>query len=207
MLVDGEDRRIDEGPTEVVDDPSEKSGTTTIVNGVSCMGCHKDGMMSDFKDMVRDGTSLTGTDLQKVLEIYPEEKEMNKLVAQDRQRFLEAVRKTTSPFLPPNQASAEPISSLAPSYIKKNLKTQDVALELGLKDTAALKTLIAGSQTLRSLGLAPLLDEEQAINRREGWEKVQEVNRPGLQGCFSIYQQVAHELRLGEPMPVEKPAK
>ena len=40
MLVDGKDARIDAGPLDVVQDRNQHSGNPTIVNGISCMGCH-----------------------------------------------------------------------------------------------------------------------------------------------------------------------
>ena len=44
--------RITEGPIKIVRDPQSFSGTNAIVNGISCMGCHRQGFIK-FTDTVR----------------------------------------------------------------------------------------------------------------------------------------------------------
>ncbi len=44
LLVKADGTRIDEGPAEIVGDDQKNAGTTQVVNGLSCMGCHKDGI-------------------------------------------------------------------------------------------------------------------------------------------------------------------
>ena len=55
MLVDSKADRIAVGPPDAVDDLKKILGTTTIVNGLSCMSCHTQGMKREFKDTVRFG--------------------------------------------------------------------------------------------------------------------------------------------------------
>ena len=59
MLVDDKDKRIDAAPDFVVD-PTQTSGSAAIVNGLSCMACHDQGMKTGFKDEIRDGSALRG---------------------------------------------------------------------------------------------------------------------------------------------------
>ncbi len=59
LLVKADGTRIDDGPPDIVGDDQKNSGTTQVVNGLSCMGCHKDGMRT-FKDDLRVGAELGG---------------------------------------------------------------------------------------------------------------------------------------------------
>ena len=108
MLVDGKDKRIDEGPIEVVSDTLKTSGTPAIVNGLSCMACHKHGMIG-FKDFVRDGGAVFGDAEQKVKRLYPEAQVMQKLVQEDEKRFLDKVEETIGPFLREGPDKEKPI--------------------------------------------------------------------------------------------------
>ena len=60
MLIDAKDKRIDEGPIDVVRDKTETAGSVVVVNGLSCMACHQHGMIKDFNDAVRTRRRLGG---------------------------------------------------------------------------------------------------------------------------------------------------
>src|SRR5262249_19257350 len=98
MLVDGKDNRIDEGPIQVVSDALKTSGTPAIVNGVSCMACHKHGMLP-LTDTIREGSSVFGEAEEKVRRLYPESKKMNELLDADQRRFLDALDRAVGKFL------------------------------------------------------------------------------------------------------------
>lgn len=101
MLVDGKDGRIDAGPIDVVQDPNQHSGTPLIVNGISCMGCHDDGMISWKSDFVRpvykDKQGEVVAD--KVLSLFPEDKEFLAIVDEDRDYFMKKLEEATADFL------------------------------------------------------------------------------------------------------------
>ena len=101
MLVDGKDNRIDVGPQEVVNDPNQHSGTFNIVNGVSCMGCHKQGMIQWQADFVRPSfQSREGEPVaDKVLEIFPADDEFAKIVAEDGKVFMNSLDQACGDFL------------------------------------------------------------------------------------------------------------
>src|SRR5205823_8754042 len=73
LLVDAKGRRIDKGPQNIVSDP--KQGDRAVVNGVSCMSCHAQGMI--FKDdQVRahveaNPNAFTRDEADTVLALYP----------------------------------------------------------------------------------------------------------------------------------------
>lgn len=194
LLVDAKDRRIDAGPTEVVRDKSETSGTVAVVNGQSCMFCHQHGMIKDFRDGVQAGSRLRGVPRDKVRELYPAAGAMAKLLDQDEERFLRALDRATGLFLKVGPDSGkdvkdfpEVVGPLVRSYLLKEVDLATAALELGLKDKATLERM--DEDFLRRLGLLPLVQGRSV--KREVWES--------RRGLISPFQQVALKLQLGTP--------
>lgn len=194
MLVDSEGNRIDEGPISVVRDLKEISGSPVVVNGLSCMHCHQHGMIR-FKDSVRDGVAIFGAARKKVMDLYPEQVEMDKLVQADSQKFLASLDAAVSRFLRvaddkdrPVDRFPEPIGAVARFY-NRDLTLEDAAFELGIKDPSELKGAIRFNPQLQALGLKPLA-AGAAIDRFE-WEKVSGLN--------SAFQFTARILERGTP--------
>lgn len=195
LLVDNQDRRIEAGPIEIVGDSLRTSGTATVVNGLSCMACHKNGMIAEFRDEIRAGNGLAGESRAKVERLYPEPAEMERLLGEDENRFLTALEKATGAFLKvgPDRDKAirefpEPIGAVARRYVK-DLALEDVAAELGLEDPAELAGAIKGNPELRRQSLGPLLDGGSI--KRSAWESLKFFNAP--------YQDAALQLERGTP--------
>jgi serine/threonine-protein kinase len=200
LLVDGQDRRIDEGPIEVVSDSLKTSGTAKIVNGVSCMACHAHGMKTEFKDTVREGTALEGRPREKVRQLYVGRDAMTRLMQSDTELFLAALEKAIGPFLlvgpdarKPLRDFPEPIGVVARQYALKELTLEDAALELGLADGKRLKVAIENNPRLTSLGLRPLA--AGATIKRETWESRERLISP--------FQEAAGALDVGTPKVVQ----
>ena len=98
-LTDARGRYLDRGPVEVVSDDKKTAGTAEIVNGLSCMACHKNGMIETVLDEVRSGTSVSGPAREKVQRLYPPRSVLLRHVEEDSQRFVSALEKTIRPFL------------------------------------------------------------------------------------------------------------
>jgi serine/threonine-protein kinase len=199
LLVDAKDNRIDAGPTEVVRDKDETSGSVAVVNGLSCMFCHQHGMKKEFTDGVRKGTRVRGQALDKVRRLYPRPAAMNKLLESDEQHFLNALDRAMGAFLKVGPDAnkdikefKEVIGPIARRYLLAEVSGTDAVLELGLKDRVPLETAIKASDELRRLGLLPLAQGRSV--KREVWE-----SRKGL---ISPFQQVGHRLELGTPLSV-----
>jgi hypothetical protein len=75
----------------------------------------------------------------------------------------------------------------------REIGLREAALELGLKDPAALKAAIEANEELQRLGLGPLANG--GTIRREAWETLQGFNSP--------FQDVANALNLGTPKRVQ----
>ena len=188
MLVDSEGNRIDKAPIEIVRDSKETGGTPQVINAVSCIHCHRDGIIP-FNDAVREGSGLFGKARVKTRQLYPKQEEMDQVVQRDRDRFLEALQQSTSPFLDHHQdASAsdfqEPVGQMV-RFFDRDLSRTDVAHELGL----ATEDLRIGRNEAR-LGLDPL-NHNQRI-KRQRWES--------LEMFVSPFQQTLQSMGLATPV-------
>jgi serine/threonine-protein kinase len=194
LLVNARGDRIDTGPIEIVRDSQETAGTPAIVNGLSCMACHKHGMIR-FEDKLRAGSAVGGEARLKVEQLYRTKEEMDDLLQRDEERFVQALELATGPFLKVGDEKAktirefpEPIGAIARLYVK-DVGLEEVAFELGIEDPNKLRTLIESSRKLRELGLGPLL--EGGSIKRDVWSS--------LEFTTSAFHNVARELGLGTP--------
>jgi serine/threonine-protein kinase len=191
-LTEGTGRYIDKGPVDVVSDRQHTSGTAEIVNGLSCMACHKNGMIETVLDEVRTGTSVSGLARQKVKRLYPPRALMLKYVYEDSDLFLAALEKAVRPFLAgadrdkPIKDVAEPIGELVRTYYNPDLTLAVAAYELGYQKPDDLKVAIRGNEKLRELGLRTLLGG--GLLKREDWD--QHVGS-------SLYHRAARHLGIG----------
>lgn len=167
LLVDGEDRRIDAGPEEVVSDDLRTAGTGAVVNGLSCIACHKQGMIP-FRDTVRMGTAVEGRAREKVERLHVEAAEMERLLSEDRRRFRTAEEHVIRPFLERGSESVETIGPMARRHLTDDLDRTAVACELGLRDANELIARL-GEEGLRALGLGALLEPDGVVKRAD-WE-------------------------------------
>lgn len=188
-LIDGKEGRIDEGPIEVVSDPLKTSGTPAIVNGVSCMACHKLGIIS-FKDYIRGNSAVFGAAEEQVERLYIDQKLMDDYVAEDSRRFQSALDAATGIFLRtgptdkrPISDFPEPVGEMSRQYRLGFLDQAAAARELDLAGPEELLTRV-GVKKLKQLGLENLIKPGGVIARLE-WESTTGV---------SLMQEVAREL-------------
>jgi serine/threonine-protein kinase len=201
LLVDARGNRISRAPVEIVSDEQKGSGSPVIVNGLSCMTCHKQGMIR-FSDTVRDSLTVAGAARRKVQDLFPTKKDMDALLTEDEDRFLTALDRATGPFLrvgPDKDKKIgdfpEPIAAVVRSYTR-TLDVNEAAAELGL-EPGTLPGLLKGNARLRSdLGMGPLLARGGSI-QREAWAS--------LKNGLSLFQKAALELELGTPLTVNAP--
>ncbi len=169
MLVLGDGRRLDEpAPLDIVFDPSGVTGSTAIFNGISCMNCHARGMVTGFRDDIRNSHSVGGPAQQFVEKIYPEFERMQKLVEADRDSYIAAESKVTSKYLQ-QEDGGEPVGQVALRYFT-NLDVLSAALELGLPDAKALQAVISTNRDLSGIGLGRFTQEPPSTIQRVVWE-------------------------------------
>jgi serine/threonine-protein kinase len=197
LLVDSKGQRIDEGPTDIVSDTNKTSGTVAIVNGLSCMACHKHGPIRDgVKDELRDGAGVSGNARAKLLRLHPKADAFAALMKDDEERFLAALDRSAGRFLRVGadrgkeirDFTDEPIGRAVRAY-NRDLALADVAAELGLSDPRRLASAIGDNDRLRQIGLAALAGGGTV--KRDAWAS--------LKQRLSPFQRAALELDRGSP--------
>lgn len=200
MLIDGQGHRINEGPIRVVNDPLETSGTPEIVNGVSCMACHKNGMIK-FTDAIREGNAVFGDAEDKVKKLYPPQKTMDGLLQKDIDLYMASLKKVFKPYeeqlsrdFPcdnpkPIEDWIEPVGHVSRYHQNVYLDLQTIACELDIQNPDdVVKTI--GAKNLKKLGLEQLLKPNGVISRAQ-WEAFRGKFRKGP----SLMQELAREMR------------
>lgn len=187
MLVDKDGKRIDNGPVEIVSDSQETSGTSIIVNGLSCMACHKTGMRH-FKDVIRGSTPIAGEARQKVVELFPSNERLASRLSRDQQVFMNAMFKATGPTLGVESVeqlqeyTREPIGEVARYYLA-DLSLKTLAAELGVEDPEQLKLKIQANDSLRDI-LGSVLNG--GVVKRTSWESLEFRSRSDMQEAQTL---------------------
>jgi serine/threonine-protein kinase len=202
LLVNEKDQRIDEGPIKVVEDKLKTGGTAEVVNGISCMACHKHGMIADFKDGIRDNTDLEGAILRKVRKQYSTHDDMKDVLEEDTDRFMGALKRATARFLLVGadkdrklEDFEEPVVRVSTRHVLQQVTLEAAAHELGLKDSRALRRAILNNPLLRRIGLLPLARGKSI--KRETWES--------LDRGLSLFHEAARELDVGDAQREGRP--
>ncbi len=162
-ITDGSGTRIDVAPTDIVSIPSPADDDPTVRNGLSCIGCHTEGMKT-FEDVVRasiENTKNPPFDKEFALRLYVKKAEMDVLVAKDIEDYKEALALTGGTFDDIN----EPVSWSHAAF-QGELDAAHAAAAVGL-ETEAFRKEIEDKPSLQNLGLAGLLSE--GVVKRDVW--------------------------------------
>jgi hypothetical protein len=95
MLTNAKGERLNEGPTAIVQDESQKD--FLVRNGVSCMGCHSAGMIKvqdDIRhelDMGQTETQFNDLEKDQIRRLYPSRDEFDGHLEEDIRRFNESL--------------------------------------------------------------------------------------------------------------------
>ncbi len=123
--------RLDKGPTSIVRDLSRKD--LAVTNGISCMGCHDQGMRKakdEIRDHVTKGRSFSREMRETVDGLYPPTAKMDALIEADGKRFTDAmVRAGLTPTLKLN--GVEMINALSKRY-EDDIDINLAAAEFGI---------------------------------------------------------------------------
>jgi serine/threonine-protein kinase len=181
LVADPKGRRMDAPPIWVLKDRNEFAGTPQLVNGISCMACHSQGMQT-VSDQVRlqadkGGRIFDTPETRKLAaSLYLPHKEMDVLLKADEKRFMDAVNTVTLPFLADRgrwtaQPRTEVIYAVTLAY-RQHLTLEEAARELDYEQPEQLlKAMQADALLLRGLGVQPRLMQEGGKVSREEWMK------------------------------------
>ncbi len=170
MVTDRDGKRMDEPPTWVLKDKNEFSGGPALVNGISCIACHANGMQS-VTDQVLDeiiGKKIPGGEFGKRL--YPEKATLNKLLKSDQFRFAKSVKDATNSFLRGLGNPSDEVVFRVHSRYHANLSLEDAAHELRLHDPNEMRNALE-ADLFKGLSLKVRLLREGGRVTRAEWEK------------------------------------
>jgi mono/diheme cytochrome c family protein len=179
LLTDGRGFRIDKGPTSIVRD--DRQPDRAVVNGVSCMSCHAQGMI-EKADQVREHVErnpggFTPDVAATIRALYPPRERFAALLKEDAERFAAAVKKTGA-----HLSTTEPIAVLALRYTQE-LDLPLAAAEAGLDVETFLKVLQRSPELARTLG--PLNAPGGTVQRDVYVAAFRDLARQVLEGNFA----------------------
>ncbi|MDE0323459.1 MAG: leucine-rich repeat domain-containing protein [Candidatus Poribacteria bacterium] len=161
-ISDGLGNRIDAAPLDIVS--NEGSSDKVVRNGLSCIGCHTEGMKT-FTDAVRAAIVQTRNpsyNKDHALRLYVNKEVMDEKVREDTQRYKTALEKTGDVF----GGIIEPVSYSYESF-QAPLDAAHAAAGIGLEAKPFLEKIRMES-SLQSLGLTGLLSNGNV--KRDVWE-------------------------------------
>ena len=153
--------RLDDAPINIVSNPA--ASDPTVRNGLSCIGCHTEGMKT-FEDEVRpviESNATPAYDKAQALRLYVEQSEMDALVSEDMERYREALEATGGLI-----GGIEPISRFHEVF-QGPVDVAYAAAVVGL-ETEAFQEKIRENVGLQNIGLL-VLDSENGSMKRDAW--------------------------------------
>ena len=193
MLVDNEGQRIDEAPIAIVRDLRETAGTPAIVNGLSCIACHRNGLL-EYSNSLRAEYTLAGEAREKAARLLATDEQIRRSLQADRRLYLDALEQLIGPILRVGDSTdkeitefVEPVSVVTKWY-SADVSLSAAAAELNLESSDELASAIRVSQDLQQLGLGPLAAGGDIP--REMWDTRAE-------SPASVFQRAAVALRIG----------
>ncbi len=161
LLVDAGGNRLNTAPISIVRNPA--ASDPTVRNGLSCIGCHTEGMKV-FEDEVRGVVEQNANppfDKDRALRLYTDQATMDVLVAEDTQRYREALWEAGGVF-----GGIEPIQRFHEAF-QGPVDAAPAAAAVGLETEAFLQE-IRENTSLKNLGLAVLTGGSGAV-KRDTW--------------------------------------
>ena len=153
--------RLDAAPINIVSNPA--ASDPTVRNGLSCLGCHTEGMKT-FEDQVRSVIESNATpayDKAQALRLYVEQSEMDARLGEDMDRYRVALTKTGGAV-----DDIEPISRFHEVF-QGPVDAAYAAAVVGL-ETEAFQEKIRENIGLQNIGLL-VLDSENGSMKRDTW--------------------------------------
>jgi hypothetical protein len=136
--------KLDRAPTEIVQDRKRRDGA--IINGISCMACHDQGMkytldksLEEFRDEVGEIALKAGLDRDEarfVRDLYASQERLHAAVEEDEERF----KKALAAAMPGYEQPVDPVIRLYNRF-KADVRLETLAAEFGEQDARFLDRL------------------------------------------------------------------
>ncbi len=153
--------RLDDAPINIVSNPA--ASDPTVRNGLSCFGCHTEGMKT-FEDEVRpviESNATPAYDKAQALRLYVAQSDMDALLQEDTNRYKAALEATGGAF-----GGIEPISRFHEVF-QGPVDAAYAAAAVGLGTEAFLEK-IRENIGLQNIGLL-VLDSANGSMKRDAW--------------------------------------
>ena len=157
-LVDGNGLRLDEAPISIVSNPA--ASDPTVRNGISCIGCHTEGMKT-FEDHVRSviqSNANPNYNKAQALRLYAKKTDMDALVGKDMEKYRAALAATGGVF-----GGVEPVSRFHEAF-HAPVDAPYAAAVVGLETETFLEGIRENSG-LQNVGLLVLEGENGSVQR------------------------------------------
>ncbi len=153
--------RLEDAPINIVSNPA--ASDPTVRNGLSCFGCHTEGMKT-FEDEVRaviESNTAPAYDKEQALRLYVEQSEMDALLQKDTDKYRVALEATGGAF-----GGIEPISRFHEVF-QGTVDAAYAAAVVGLETETFLER-IRENAGLQNIGLL-VLDSANGSMKRDAW--------------------------------------
>ena len=160
-LVDGNGIRLDEAPISIVSNPA--ASDPTVRNGLSCIGCHTEGMKT-FDDQVRAAIESNPSppyNKAQALRLYVEQSVMDVRVSEDMETYRVALEATGDAF-----GGVEPVSRFHEAF-HAPVDAAYAAAVVGLETETFLER-VRENTGLQNVGLLAL-DNPNGSVKRDTW--------------------------------------
>ncbi len=157
-LVNASSFRLDEAPINIVSNPA--ASDPTVCNGLSCIGCHTEGMKT-LEDQVRsviESNTNPPYNKAQALRLYVEKSDMDARVGGDMERYREALVETGGAI-----GGVEPISRFHEAF-QGPVDAAYAAAVVGLETEVFLEK-VRENTGLQNIGLLALEGENGSVQR------------------------------------------
>ena len=157
-LVNASGFRLDEAPINIVSNPA--ASDPTVRNGLSCIGCHTEGMKT-LEDQVRsviESNTNPPYNKAQALRLYVEKSDMDARVGDDMERYRGALEATGGVL-----GGVEPISRFHEAF-HGPVETAYAAAVVGLETETFLERVRENTE-LQNVGLLALEGENGSVQR------------------------------------------
>ena len=157
-LVNASGFRLDEAPINIVSNPA--ASDPTVRNGISCIGCHTEGMKT-FEDEVRsviESNPNPPYNKAQALRLYVEKSKMDALVEVDMNRYRQGLEATGGVL-----GGVEPISRFHEAF-QGPVDAAYAAAVVGLETETFLEK-VRENTGLQNVGLLALEGQNGSVNR------------------------------------------
>ena len=186
-LADGNGLRLDEAPISIVSNPA--ASDPTVRNGISCIGCHTEGMKT-FEDQVRaaiESNSSPPYNKAQALRLYVEQSVMDDRVSEDMETYRVALEATGGTF-----SGVEPVSRFHEAF-QAPVDAAYAAAVVGLETDTFLER-VRENTGLQNVGLLAL-DNPNGSVKRDTWTS----------SFRDIISALDYPQRVGEPPVITQP--